>query len=104
MSYAARRRKNLRRGREYPLGQMLAAYLLALAAWCVATVVLQLAGLVLGYIVIGCFLARYVSSTIHWHPIYDTVGNVAAEKWHLFAYWPLAYPRLLVQLAICRWL
>ena len=55
------------------------------------------------YIAGGVCLNRFVLRRIVvWHPIYNTVDNVYKGKLHMFAFWPVSYPILLIKLAVVK--
>jgi hypothetical protein len=57
------------------------------------------------YLACGVVLNRIVlRGLIDWHPVYNTLGNVSKAKVHMLLSWPLAYPRLFVQILIDRYL
>lgn len=59
--------------------------------------------LVAVYFAIGFYLNRAVlERLIEWHPIYNTVSNVAGEKLRFFVFWPISYGLLLTNLVIQR--
>lgn len=56
-----------------------------------------------GYFLLGFSLNRVVlRGLIEWHPVYNTLKNVASAKlWMLFL-WPLKYPGLFFQLLVSK--
>lgn len=57
------------------------------------------------YIFIGVALGRTVlNELIQWHPLYNTLNNVAAEKVKQIIFWPFLYPKLLISIAIQEYL
>lgn len=55
------------------------------------------------YAATGLTLNRKVlPRLIDWHPVYNTVSNVAGEKLRFFVLWPTNYGVLLTQLVIHR--
>ncbi len=60
---------------------------------------------VFAYLLIGFLLNRKVlRQMVTWHPVYDSVGNVAEAKFTMFLLWPLTYFMLLVYFAIDEYL
>lgn len=60
-------------------------------------------GLVVGYLAIGVALNRLVlRPLIEWHPMHNTLRNVANAKLGMILFWPLRYPILFFQLLVDR--
>jgi hypothetical protein len=60
---------------------------------------------VFAYLLIGFLLNRKVlRRMVTWHPVYDSVGNVAEAKFTMFLMWPLTYFMLFVYFAINEYL
>ena len=57
--------------------------------------------LALVYLALGVLLNRIVlRGLVEWHPVYNTVRNVASAKVGMVLLWPLRYPVLLFQLLV----
>jgi hypothetical protein len=52
------------------------------------------------YLAIGFFLNRRIGRKLAFHPMYDTIGEVASAKVMSFLFWPFIYFGLLVRLVI----
>ena len=53
------------------------------------------------YLALGILLNRVVlRQLIEWHPVYDTLRNVASAKLGMIFLWPLRYPVLFFQLLV----
>ncbi|HDR9001892.1 TPA: hypothetical protein QDA99_001443 [Burkholderia vietnamiensis] len=58
---------------------------------------------VIGYVAEGIFLSRVVlRRLIEWHPMYNTIGNVASAKLSTIAFWPISYPILFFKLFVTK--
>lgn len=56
-----------------------------------------------GYLVLGFLLNRVVlRGLIEWHPMYNTLENVASAKLGMAVLWPLKYPGLFFQLLVTK--
>ena len=56
-----------------------------------------------GYLALGFLLNRVVlRGLIEWHPMYDTLENVASAKLGMLVLWPLKYLGLFFQLLITK--
>ena len=57
--------------------------------------------LLLFYFGIGIYLGKVVlNRLIEWHPVYNTVSNVASAKIKQIIFWPISYPLLLANLFV----
>lgn len=56
------------------------------------------------YFACGITLNRSILHRIGWHPIYNTLLNVARVKFQFMFFWPLAYLGLIIRLLIVRFL
>jgi glucan phosphoethanolaminetransferase (alkaline phosphatase superfamily) len=76
--------------------------LLVIAAFnFTSTIVTWLA--VIQYFASGIYLNRRVlRNLIEWHPMHNTLSNVASAKTNFFLFWPLHYLLLFVRLGINR--
>ena len=55
------------------------------------------------YIAFGFFLNRMVlRQLIEWHPVYNTVQNVASGKLRMLVFWPVTYPSLFFKLGVIK--
>ena len=64
-----------------------------------STIVTWLA--IIQYFSSGIYLNRKVlRNLIEWHPVYNTLSNVASAKTNFFLFWPLYYLLLFVRLGI----
>ncbi len=76
------------------LGLLLLFVLTLFARWQLAPIV---------WVGAGIYLNRTVlRGLIGWHPIYDTLDNVAGEKFKMLLLWPLAYPTLFIKLLVAK--
>ena len=58
---------------------------------------------ILAYLGAGIFLNRTVlRSLIAWHPVYNTLQNVASAKFRQMLLWPFSYPALFIQLGVAK--
>jgi hypothetical protein len=56
-----------------------------------------------GYFALGFFLNRIVlRGLIEWHPVYNTLDNVASGKLRMMLLWPVTYPALFFQLLVSQ--
>lgn len=85
------------------LGQGLLIYLVGIIIIAIAAASGILGLVIGGYLVIGLILNRFVlRGLVEWHPVYDTIQNVATAKMQMFNFWPLRYPILFWQLLVNR--
>ena len=50
------------------------------------------------YFAVGIFLSKHVlAKLVDWHPMYNTVSNVAKAKIKQLLFWPITYPVLFIQ-------
>jgi len=71
--------------------------------WRLAVVTTWFPGVIVivAYLAFGFLLNRMVlRGLIEWHPVYNTLDNVASSKLKLFIFWPLSYAMLFFQLAV----
>ena len=55
------------------------------------------------YLFLGIVLNRIVlRGLIEWHPLYNTVDNVASAKIGLILFWPIRYPILFIKVLITK--
>jgi hypothetical protein len=55
------------------------------------------------YLAIGLFLNRRVlSALIEWHPMHDTIGEIARSKATMLLFWPYKYADLFFQMLVSR--
>ncbi len=55
------------------------------------------------YFALGFTLSRAVlRHIITWHPLWNTVSNVASTKFNLFVLWPILYPVLFLELLVMK--
>jgi len=103
---------DMENGAGTPVMPMSRALLLYLACLLVFMLVLMLrAGVdwlsswvpILAYLGVGIFLNRTVlRSLIAWHPVYNTLQNVASAKCRQMLLWPFSYPALFIQLGVAK--
>ncbi len=56
-----------------------------------------------GYLGAGIFLNRIVlRGLIEWHPVYNTIENVASSKFRQMLLWPFSYPALFIQMGVAK--
>ena len=56
-----------------------------------------------GYFVLGFLLNRVVlRGLIEWHPMHNTLANVASAKLGMMMLWPIRYPGLFFQLLFLK--
>jgi hypothetical protein len=54
-------------------------------------------------LICGVFLLKKVQNKlISYHPIYDTIDNVATDKFNSIIFWTIRYPFLFIKLSISR--
>ena len=59
--------------------------------------------ILVAYLGAGIFLNRTVlRSLIAWHPVYNTLQNVASAKFRQMLLWPFSYPALFIQLGVAK--
>lgn len=74
---------------------------MALVAAAATTTWISGGFVLLVYLVCGFVLNRVVlRNLVEWHPMHDTIANVASAKLRSFAFWPLAYASLFFSLAV----
>lgn len=57
------------------------------------------------YLFVGIFLSISVlRKIVTWHPVWNTVDNVAREKISHILLWPISYPQLIIKLFINNFL
>ena len=57
------------------------------------------ASIFLPYLAAGLFLNHAVlRNVVEWHPVWNTLDNVAGVKIKMFLFWPIAYPLLFLRL------
>lgn len=97
--------RGIPRGRAtgYPLGHFFVCYAVAMVALCVFTAIAPPIGLLV-YFGTGYYLNRVILRQVQWHKYTVTLSDVAGAKVCMFLLWPLAYARLLGQIAIAQWL
>lgn len=64
---------------------------------------IQLGGwlIAISYLAIGVTLNRLVlKRLIEWHPMYNTISNIARAKLNTVIFWPISYAILFIQIAI----
>ena len=58
---------------------------------------------IVAYLGAGIFLNRTVlRALIEWHPVYNTIENVARSKFRQMLLWPFSYPALFIQLGVAK--
>ncbi len=58
---------------------------------------------IFAYLGAGFFLNRTVlRALIAWHPVYNTLQNVARSKFRQMILWPFSYPALFIQLGVAK--
>ena len=60
--------------------------------------------LFIGYLILGVVLNRAILKNLEWHPVYNTLGNVAKAKLFSILLWPLSYLILIGSMVINRYL
>lgn len=60
--------------------------------------------IVLPYLIAGIILNRFVLRHFKWHPIYNTLQNVASAKMAYVIAWPLLYLQLIFKLLVVKYL
>lgn len=79
------------------LFQAAAMYACFYLAWVPLSVV------VISWLALGAWLNRNVLvRLVIWHPVYDTLAQVTADKVRFFLFWPITYAVLLLRLTIDR--
>ncbi|MCP3943443.1 MAG: hypothetical protein GY710_18450 [Desulfobacteraceae bacterium] len=55
------------------------------------------------YFISGFVMNRIVlRRCVNWHPVYNTLENVAGSKLRMFLFWPLSYLALFFKLAVMK--
>lgn len=81
----------------------LSAFMVALIAACIALPWLSFLVLIPAYFAAGIILNRKCLARItEFHPLYDTVPQIAETKLKFVIFWPLSYGALLAMLAVDR--
>lgn len=56
-----------------------------------------------GYFIAGFIMNRVVlRGLIEWHPVYNTIDNVASGKLKTLVLWPITYPVLFFKLGVIK--